>query len=494
MTGIGTIYGYTNYFNFRLIRFDRANWHDDEYANWRALDAALASVVAIPSFQGVWATSTAYAENDVTADETSGQLYQCAVGHTSSSSGTFEADRTANPTYWAAVSFSTSPFDPTLVTLTGGTINGIAIGGSVPAAGAFTTLSATGNITVSGTVDGRDLATDGSKLDGIEVLADVTDATNVAAAGAVMDSDFSSSGLMTRTGAATYASRTLTGTTDEIAVSNGDGVSGNPTLSLPLTLNLSGKTVTINGGSISGITDLAVADGGTGASTVEDARNNLGVQQDVVTTRGDIVRGDSSGDVERLALGTTNQVLGSDGSDIVYLDPILQGTHVVNFHASCWEPATTDGCATLAANETSTNDVMTLSLAFDASSVEKAQTSFKLPASFNTASDLSGVIEWYEASSATAHDCVWRVEAQSSGDGDSLDGSWTTAVDVTDTGSSGTRRFIAFSGLSLGSPAAEDTITIRLSRLATSGSDTLDVDANFVSMQVDLTINKEDDS
>jgi len=48
---------------------------------------------------------------------------------------------------------------------------------------------ATGIITVTGTVDGRDVATDGTKLDGIEALADVTDATNVAAAGAVMESD-----------------------------------------------------------------------------------------------------------------------------------------------------------------------------------------------------------------------------------------------------------------------------------------------------------------
>jgi hypothetical protein len=47
-------------------------------------------------------------------------------------------------------------------------------------------LSGIVNITLSGTVDGRDVATDGSKLDGIEAAADVTDATNVAAAGAVM--------------------------------------------------------------------------------------------------------------------------------------------------------------------------------------------------------------------------------------------------------------------------------------------------------------------
>ena len=47
-------------------------------------------------------------------------------------------------------------------------------------------IDVTGNVTVTGTVDGRDVATDGTKLDGIEASADVTDATNVAAAGALM--------------------------------------------------------------------------------------------------------------------------------------------------------------------------------------------------------------------------------------------------------------------------------------------------------------------
>lgn len=47
--------------------------------------------------------------------------------------------------------------------------------------------------------------TDKQKLDGIEAGADVTDATSVAAAGAIMDEDFSSNGLMTRTGAGTYS-------------------------------------------------------------------------------------------------------------------------------------------------------------------------------------------------------------------------------------------------------------------------------------------------
>lgn len=69
------------------------------------------------------------------------------------------------------------------------------------------TIDDSGNIATAGTVDGRDLSVDGAKLDLIEALADVTDATNVAAAGAVMDSDFAGShtGRMQRTGAGAYA-------------------------------------------------------------------------------------------------------------------------------------------------------------------------------------------------------------------------------------------------------------------------------------------------
>ena len=93
-------------------------------------------------------------------------------------------------------------------------------------------LSVTGNITVTGTVDGRDIATDGTKLDGIEALADVTDATNVAAAGAVMDSDFGSNGIAVRTSSGNYTNRTVTGTSDEITIADGDGVSGNPTVGI----------------------------------------------------------------------------------------------------------------------------------------------------------------------------------------------------------------------------------------------------------------------
>jgi len=53
----------------------------------------------------------------------------------------------------------------------------------------FAGLTVNGAITVTGNVDGRDVSTDGTKLDTIEENADVTDTTNVTAAGALMDSE-----------------------------------------------------------------------------------------------------------------------------------------------------------------------------------------------------------------------------------------------------------------------------------------------------------------
>ena len=65
---------------------------------------------------------------------------------------------------------------------------GVTADAALPKAGG----AMTGAITTNSTFDGRDVATDGTKLDGIEAAADVTDATNVTAAGALMDSELTS--------------------------------------------------------------------------------------------------------------------------------------------------------------------------------------------------------------------------------------------------------------------------------------------------------------
>lgn len=68
------------------------------------------------------------------------------------------------------------------------------------------------------------------------------------------------------------------------------------------------------------------------AETAAAARTTLDAQEDVITTRGDLIRGSSSAAAERLALGTANQILTSDGtdaswsSDINVTDATISGT------------------------------------------------------------------------------------------------------------------------------------------------------------------------
>lgn len=71
-------------------------------------------------------------------------------------------------------------------------------------------------------------------------------------------------GIAARTAADTWAQRTITGTSNEITVTNGDGVAGNPTLSLPSALTFTGKTIT--GGTFNGAVNGTV--GATTPSTV----------------------------------------------------------------------------------------------------------------------------------------------------------------------------------------------------------------------------------
>jgi len=54
---------------------------------------------------------------------------------------------------------------------------------------------------------------------------------------------YNTNGILVQTAADTFAGRTLTGTANQITVTNGDGVSGNPTLSIPYNLELGSSAV-----------------------------------------------------------------------------------------------------------------------------------------------------------------------------------------------------------------------------------------------------------
>ena len=74
-----------------------------------------------------------------------------------------------------------------------------------------------------------------TKLDGIDTSADVTDATTVANAGAVMDGDFTSNGFMKRTGAGAYSVDTNTYLTGNQTITVSGDITGSGTTSITAT-------------------------------------------------------------------------------------------------------------------------------------------------------------------------------------------------------------------------------------------------------------------
>lgn len=151
-------------------------------------------------------------------------------------------------------------------------------------------------------------------------------------------------GLWARTGAGTGSARTITGTSAEITVTNGDGVSGNPTISLPAAITLTGKTLT--GGSFvtpalgtpaSGIltncTGLPVAGGGTGLSSATAYAVLCGG-----TT--------STGALQSVAsVGTSGQVLTSNGAGALPTFQSIAGTGTVTSVAASNGAVTSTGSA-----------------------------------------------------------------------------------------------------------------------------------------------------
>jgi hypothetical protein len=113
--------------------------------------------------------------------------------------------------------------------------------------------SFTGNITVTGTVDGRDIATDGTKLDTIETSADVTDTANVTAAGALMDSEVTNLAQVKAFDSSDYATAAQGTTADNALPKAGGAMTG----AITTNSTFDGRDVATDGTKLDGIEALA---------------------------------------------------------------------------------------------------------------------------------------------------------------------------------------------------------------------------------------------
>jgi hypothetical protein len=102
---------------------------------------------------------------------------------------------------------------------------------------------------------------------------------------------YNTNGILTQTAADTFTGRTLTGTANEVTVTNGSGVSGNPTLSLPSAMTFTGKIVTGGeyaspylSGAVSSVIFKGLLSGLTLSNNVTDATNDIDIATGVAAS------------------------------------------------------------------------------------------------------------------------------------------------------------------------------------------------------------------
>lgn len=168
----------------------------------------------------------------------------------------------------------------------GGSIDGCVIGGNDPRAGYFTTLNVSSTITFQddsikvGNIGAGALPSDVTVNNGNWSGTDLAVANGGTGASTAADAR---TNLGVVIGTNVFTQRTITGTANEITVTNGDGVSANPTISIPSTVSFNGKTISdlgtvttanIDGGTIDG-TVIGGASAAVGTFTTVTASSNI---------------------------------------------------------------------------------------------------------------------------------------------------------------------------------------------------------------------------
>ena len=196
----------------------------------------------------------------------------------------------------------------------------------------------TGAITTTSTIDGRDVATDGSKLDGIEASADVTDTTNVTAAGALMDSEVTNLAQVKAFDSADYATAAQGTTADAALPRTGGAMTG----AITTNSTFDGRDVATDGSKLDGIeagadvTDTAnvTAAGALMDSELTSEASVKALNQGVATTDSPTFAGlTSSGEITAnggIALGDGDELTLGDSDEFKIKHHASGYTHLQN--------------------------------------------------------------------------------------------------------------------------------------------------------------------
>lgn len=218
-------------------------------------------LVAIADPENIWQKDTTVftLENDVNL----GPTYGLKVKYISSQSDDAAAAGVFRLANNESIAWRNFTNDADLV-IKYDTSNNFTINGST--VGSVTSVAATGS---------TGLAVGGSPITTSGTLTFTLDSTLQAL------SAYNTNGILTQTAADTFTGRTLTGTSNRITVTNGNGVSGNPTVDVSATY-VGQTSITTLGTVATGVwngTTLAIANGGSGQVTANLAFNAFAPSQ-----------------------------------------------------------------------------------------------------------------------------------------------------------------------------------------------------------------------
>ena len=217
-------------YSFELIGFNTDPYHEKEHDNWRIIDSVFSNFITVTDLKGVWQNAIAVTVGQKYVDAELGTMFEVLVAHTTPSTGLFAASRTSVPANWTPFTVQISSkgaytqntvYSPNDFVLQGGRYG-------------IVQISYTSDSTAASVILGYDAdVTAGS----IITLVDVDD---------LLDTEFTVNGMLARTAAGVYTSRTLLGGTG-IDMTNGDGVSGAPSMAIDSTVTtLTGTQILTN--------------------------------------------------------------------------------------------------------------------------------------------------------------------------------------------------------------------------------------------------------